>query len=75
MKREVINRPGQIHFVTFSTYQRRRFLAPDRTRNIVVETLQTCLQTHHASCHGFVVMPDHVHVLLPWILVQPSRPL
>ena len=63
-RRRVIDHPNALHFVTFSTYQRRRFLAPDRTRYIVLEVLQSCLEKHRASCHGFVVMPDHVHALL-----------
>ena len=62
--RQIINLPGQPHFVTFSTYQRRRFLSPDRTRSIVLEVLQGCLKTHEALCHGFVIMPDHVHAVL-----------
>ena len=63
-KRLLVYGPGTLHFVTFSTYQRRRFLEPDRTRSIVVETLSEMLERHGASCHGFVVMPDHVHALL-----------
>jgi putative transposase len=63
-KRQIIDLPGEYHFVTFSTYQRRQFLAPERTRTIVVEVLQTCLDTHRAFCHGFVVMPNHVHAIL-----------
>jgi putative transposase len=63
-KRKTIDLPGDHHFVTFSTYQRRRFLAPDRTRTIVIATLESCLKEHHAACHGFVIMPDHVHAIL-----------
>jgi putative transposase len=63
-KRKIIDLPGEFHFVTFSTYQRRQFLAPERTRSIVVEVLQTSLETHRAFCHGFVVMPNHVHAIL-----------
>ncbi len=63
-KRQVFDFPGQTHFVTFSTYQRRQFLAPERTRFIVMEVLQTYLETHRAFCHGFVVMPNHVHAML-----------
>jgi len=61
--RRIIHFPGHGHFVTFSTYQRRRFLEPDQTRNIVVEVLQRCLSAHKASCTGFVVMPNHVHAI------------
>ena len=63
-KRQIINLPGQRHFVTFSTYQRRRFLDSARTRDIVLEVLQRCLVVHRAGCPGFVVMPNHVHAIL-----------
>jgi len=63
-KRQIIDLPGQAHFVTFSTYQRRQFLAPERTRTFVLEVLQACLDDHRAQCHGFVVMPNHVHAIL-----------
>ena len=63
-KRQIVNLPGLVHFVTFSTYQRRQFLSPERCRYIVMEALQTCLETHHAACHGFVIMPNHVHALV-----------
>jgi putative transposase len=63
-KRRILDLPGQYHFLTFSTYQRRRFLDSGETRDIVIEVLQKCLLTHAASCAGFVVMPDHVHALV-----------
>jgi putative transposase len=63
-KRRILNHPGACHFVTFSTYQRRRFLEPDRAKEIVVETLQGFLVTHRTSCAGFVIMPNHVHAIL-----------
>ena len=63
-QRQIIDLPGALHFVTFSTYQRRQFLSPDRTRTIVVEVLQSCLERHHAHCCGFVVMPNHIHAIL-----------
>jgi putative transposase len=59
-----IHEPGLRHFVTFSTYKRRTYLAPLRTRDIVLEVLQKVLVDHEASCAGFVVMPDHVHAIL-----------
>jgi putative transposase len=63
-ERKIVNYPGALHFITFSTYQRRKFLSPERTRFIVMETLQECLERHEAACHAFVVMPDHVHAFL-----------
>jgi len=63
-ERRIIDLPGHRHFVTFSTYQRRRFLDSPHTRNIVLEVLQRCLVVHNAGCSGFVVMPNHVHAIL-----------
>ena len=63
-KRRVLDLPGRHHFLTFSTYQRRRFLDSGETRDIVMEVLQKCLFTHGGSCAGFVIMPDHVHALI-----------
>jgi len=63
-ERRIINLPGQHHFLTFSTYQRRRFLDSGETRDIVLTVLQQCLQSRRASCAGFVIMPDHVHAII-----------
>jgi putative transposase len=63
-KRRILDVPGHAHFLTFSTYQRRRFLDSGETRDVVIGVLQKCLITHKASCAGFVVMPDHVHALI-----------
>jgi putative transposase len=62
--RKIIDLSGENHFVIFSTYQRRKFLSPERTKAIVVEALQTCLENHNGFCQGFVIMPDHVHAIL-----------
>ena len=63
-RRKVYDYPGAIHFVTFSTYQRRRFLEPDRSKEIVLEVLQGLLTPHGTGCTGFVVMQNHVHAIL-----------
>ncbi len=63
-KRRIIDLPNQPHFLTFSTYQRRRFLDSAEPRDIVLEVLQQCLLAHRAHCAGFVVMPNHVHAVV-----------
>jgi REP-associated tyrosine transposase len=47
-------------FVTFATYH--RWNLPDSARDVAVEA---CLHVHGTMCtmHGFVVMPDHIHML------------
>ena len=62
--RRVFDEPNHAHFITFSCYKRRKLLATDDAKRIVVETLGARLSKNEAMCLGFVVMPDYVHVLL-----------
>jgi len=63
-QRKTFDLPGEHHFVTFSTFQRRRFLDSSHTRDIVRQVLQECLSNHRAACAGFVIMPNHIHAIL-----------
>ena len=64
MRRKVYTSEGHAHFVTFSCYKRRRLLDDDRAKRIVVHFLAAQLRNQNGCCHGFVVMPEHVHALV-----------
>jgi putative transposase len=53
-----------IYFVTFSCYKRRKLLAPDSAKRIVLGCMDAELTRLDGWCTGFVVMPDHVHSLI-----------
>jgi putative transposase len=55
---------GHLHFITFCCYQRRRLLASVRARNLVVKTLGEVRARFGFLLVGYVVMPDHVHLLV-----------
>jgi putative transposase len=55
---------GDLHFVTFSCYQRRPYLASCAARNLFEETLEQVRQRYGFSVIGYVVMPEHVHLLV-----------
>ena len=55
---------GDLHFVTFSCYRRRPLLGTARARNRLVKILEEVRQRHAFRLIGFVVMPEHVHLLL-----------
>ena len=58
------NEPGHTHFWTISCYRRLQFFHDDGMKRVVIEALRT-LQTRLGVCLvGYVVMPEHVHVLL-----------
>ena len=51
-------------FVTTITYNRRRLFQVTRNAELLLETLQHYRAEGHYKLHAFVVMPDHVHLLL-----------
>ncbi|HEY2459688.1 MAG TPA: transposase [Candidatus Acidoferrum sp.] len=55
---------GHLHFVTFSCYQRRPLLAVATARDVFVETLGAMRARHGFRLVGYVVMPEHVHMLI-----------
>jgi putative transposase len=55
---------GHTHFVTFSCYSRRPHLNNDPARIHFEETLETLRIRHRFELYGYVLMPEHVHLLL-----------
>jgi putative transposase len=55
---------GNLHFVTFSCYQRRQYLATPASRNLFEQVLETMRLRYDLLIFGYVVMPEHVHLLL-----------
>ena len=55
---------GDLHFITFSCYQRRALLGTVRARNLFVKTLDEVRARHDFLLLGYVVMPEHVHLLI-----------
>jgi len=55
---------GDLHFVTFSCYRRRPYLGSVRARNGFVRILAEVRRRHAFALLGYVVMPEHVHLLI-----------
>jgi len=55
---------GQSHFVTFCCYHRRRLLAIDESCRILESALERVRRSYRLYVYGYVVMPEHVHLLL-----------
>jgi putative transposase len=55
--------PGTF-FVSSATADRRRLFQVPANAALFLETLQGYRQKAHFKLHAFVVMPDHVHLLL-----------
>src|SRR5229473_2471359 len=55
---------GQSHFVTFCCYHRRRLFTTDASRRIFESALERVRRSFRPHVYAYVVMPDHVHLLL-----------
>ena len=60
---------GQTHFVTFSCYHRQPLLTPDPAKQIFERALERVRHTFTLRVYGYVIMPEHVHLLLS----EPDR--
>ena len=55
---------GDLHFLTFSCDQRRPYLHAPQARKIFLSVLERVRQRYSFSVIGYVVMPEHVHLLM-----------
>lgn len=55
---------GDLHFITFSCYRRLPLLKSARARDIFVKELGKVRDETGFQLIGYVVMPEHVHLLM-----------
>jgi len=55
---------GYSHFTTTSCYQRLPLLASPRSRDLFLDVLERVRRRYHFVVVGYVVMPEHVHLLI-----------
>ena len=58
-----------LHYVTFTCYHRQPLLTRPEDRDIFVHTLERARQWYGFFVVGFVVMPEHVHL----VVSEPER--
>jgi putative transposase len=62
---------GHHHFLTFSCYHRLPYLNDDHSRIVFLNTLERLRQRHQFYLFGYVLMPEHVHLLLSEPKLRP----
>jgi putative transposase len=55
---------GHLHFITFSCYRRVPYLRSVRAKNVFVQILGEIRERYGFSLVGYLVMPEHVHLLI-----------
>jgi putative transposase len=51
-------------FATTKTSMGQRLFQPERNAMLLVDVLRSCLAKREFQLHDFVIMPDHVHLLM-----------
>jgi putative transposase len=60
---------GDLHFVTFSCFHRCAYLGSAGSRDLFEDALQKAQSRYRFDVVGYVVMPEHVHLLVS----EPAR--
>jgi putative transposase len=63
---------GDDHFITFSCHGRQPYLSSSTSKDIFLDSLELTRRRYGFEVLGYVVMPEHVHILLS---EPPEEPL
>ena len=55
---------GHLHFITCSCYRRQPWLGTPRRRDLFLTVLEQVRRRYHFVVAGYVVMPEHIHLLI-----------
>jgi putative transposase len=55
---------GEMHFLTFSCYRRLPYLGSAEARSLLESALERIRKKYTFVVAGYVVMPEHVHLLV-----------
>ena len=65
---------GSLHFITWSCYRRKPLLGNPARRDLVLTVLELMRGRYRFAVIGYVVMPEHVHLLISEPLIgNPSK--
>jgi putative transposase len=59
-----ITESNRTFFATTRTSMSRRLFQSERNANLLVDVLRSCVAAKDFKLHDFVIMPDHVHLLI-----------
>jgi putative transposase len=61
---------GSLHFITWSCYRRKPLLGNPARRDLVLTVLELMRVRYRFAVIGYVVMPEHVHLLISEPLIS-----
>ena len=58
-------------FFTATILDWKKLLAPDKYKDLIVNSLRFLVEQKRIELYGFVIMPNHIHVL--WLILPPHK--
>ncbi|MBN1779168.1 MAG: transposase [Candidatus Buchananbacteria bacterium] len=58
------NLENQIYFITSKTFDNEKIFSDDRSCRLFIEVLNECKDKYGFELFGYVIMPDHIHLLI-----------
>ncbi len=55
---------GHLHFITFSCHHRLPYLENAKPKEILEQVIERTRRTHDFLLYAYVLMPEHIHLLL-----------
>jgi putative transposase len=55
---------GHLHFITFSCHHRLPYLETSNPKEILEQVIERTRSTHNFLLYAYVLMPEHIHLLL-----------
>jgi putative transposase len=56
--------PSRIFFATTNTSMGMRLLQSERNAGLLIDVLRSLVAEHRFKLHDFVIMPDHIHLVI-----------
>lgn len=63
-KHTLLDEPGISNFITTTIVDFTPVFSNETLAQITLNTLRTCIKKYPVRVHGFVIMPNHLHLLL-----------
>ena len=61
---------NEVYFYTATIYEWKHLLKPDKYKELIIESLWTLYERECIKVYGFVIMPNHIHLL--WELLKKN---
>jgi putative transposase len=58
------NIPRHAHELTFSCYKRQPFLKSEKSKISMIDSIKNAMETHNFTVWAYVLMPEHVHMMI-----------